>query len=143
MERRTIQTARCPTRTAGDGEQAIFPHAEQVFVLQRVVDEPDGRNRSVEIAYGVTSLAVERADPARLLGLTRDHWQIENRLHWVRDVTFGEDASRVRARHGPRVLAALRNLAISLLRLAGYRNIAQGLRWAGWERTRAFSLLGI
>jgi len=58
-------------------------------------------------------------------------------------VTFGEDASRVRARHGPRVMAALRNLAISLLRLAGYRNIAQGLRWAGWERTRAFSLLGI
>jgi len=84
-----------------------------------------------------------RADPARLGGLARDHRQIEHCLYWVRDVTFGEDASRVRARHGPRVMASLRNLAVSLLRLAGSRNIAEGLRWAGWDRTRAFGLLGV
>lgn len=58
--------------------------------------------------------------------LVRGQWEIENRAHWVRDVTFGEDASQVRAGHGPQVMATLRNLAISLLRQAGQRSIARG-----------------
>jgi hypothetical protein len=68
---------------------------------------------------------------------------LADRLHRVRDVTFDEDHSQVRAGHGPQVMASLRNLAISLLRLAGHRNIAQGVRWAGRDLTRAFGLLGI
>jgi hypothetical protein len=72
---------------------------------------------SVEIAYLITSLPTERAAPERLLQLIRDHWAIENRLHYVRDVTFLEDRCRVRA--GARPIAALRNLAISLIRRAG------------------------
>ena len=72
---------------------------------------------SVEIAYLVTSLSAEDASPARLLALNRAHWAIENRLHHVRDVSLGEDRCRVRA--GARPLAALRNLAVSLLRKSG------------------------
>jgi hypothetical protein len=77
--------------------------------------------------------------------LARGQWQIENRAHWVRDVTFGEDASQVRQGHGPQVMATLRNLAISLLRLGGHDNIARGVRWTGRDPTgtRALGLLGV
>lgn len=72
---------------------------------------------SVEIAYLITSLPADKAAPEQLLQLIRDHWAIENRLHYVRDVTFLEDRCRIRA--GARPIAALRNLAISLIRRAG------------------------
>ena len=65
---------------------------------------------TVERAYAITSLPVERADAARLLSIWRGHWGIENRLHWVRDVVFGEDQSRVRTGSAPQLPAALRNL---------------------------------
>jgi hypothetical protein len=61
----------------------------------------------------------------------------------VRDVTFDEDRSQVRSGHGPQVMASLRNLAVSLLRLAGQRNIACGVRWAARDPSRAFGLLGV
>ena len=73
--------------------------------------------QTVEIVYLVTSLPPSQAGPERLLALSRDHWAIENKLHYVRDVTFQEDRCRVRA--GARSLAALRNLAIALIRRAG------------------------
>lgn len=82
-----------------------------------------------EVVYLVTSLSPEQASPERLLALNRGHWEIENRLHWVRDVTFGEDLSQIRKGAGPRMMATLRNLAISLFRL--YRQasgIAEALR---------------
>lgn len=72
---------------------------------------------SVEIAYLITSLPADEAAPEQLLRLIREHWAIENRLHYVRDVTFLEDRCRIRA--GARPIAALRNLAISLIRRAG------------------------
>ncbi len=81
-----------------------------------------------ETVQGLSSLPAERATPARLLALRRGHWTIENRLHWVRDVTFDEDRSCVRKGAGAQVMASLRNLAISLLRLAGARSIAPALR---------------
>jgi hypothetical protein len=71
--------------------------------------------RSEEIVYGVTSLSEEKADASQLLKLMRDHWQIENGLHWVRDVTLKEDACRVRKGSVPQVLAALRNTVVHLL----------------------------
>jgi hypothetical protein len=111
--------------------------------VQRHTTDLSGRTLRTEVAYGVTSLDRAGADAARLLGLVRGQWEIENRLHWVRDVTFDEDASQIRAGHGPQVMATLRNLAISLLRQAGHRNIARGVRWAGRDATRAFGLLGI
>ena len=71
---------------------------------------------SVEIVLAVTSLTRLRADAKKLLALTRQHWSIENRLHYVRDVSMGEDACRVRSGHAPQNLSALRNLAIGLIR---------------------------
>jgi hypothetical protein len=112
-------------------------------VIDRHVCDLDGRRRFVELAYGVTSLTAAQAGPARLLRLVRGQWEIENRLHWVRDVTFDEDRSQVRAGHGPRVMASLRNLVIGLLRLAGHRSIARGVRWAGHAPIRALGLLGV
>ncbi len=71
--------------------------------------------KSVEVVYGITSLSMARANAATLLGLLRNHWQIENGLHYVRDVTLGEDACRVRSGTAPQLLAALRNAVIHLL----------------------------
>lgn len=70
---------------------------------------------TTEVHYGITSLAEKEADAKRLLELVRGHWRIENGLHWVRDVTMGEDACRVRRGNAPQVLAALRNAAVFLL----------------------------
>jgi hypothetical protein len=87
-----------------------------------------GGEQSREVSYGITSLPRRRADAAALLSMHRGHWGIENRLHWVRDVTMGEDANRTRVGSGPQVLAALRNATISQLRLLGSTNIAASLR---------------
>ena len=96
-----------------------WPGLAQVFELGRhVITQKTGEER-VEVVYGVTSLSAERATPERLLALVRGQWQIENKLHWVRDVTFDEDRSQVRCGNIPQVLAALRNTAIGLLRWAG------------------------
>ena len=81
-----------------------------------------------ETAYGVTSLPPEQADAKALQSMARGHWGIENRLHYVRDVTFGEDACRVRSGQAPHLLAAMRNLSIALLQRAGWKNKAAALR---------------
>ena len=91
----------------------------------------------------MTSASPERAGPPRLLAASRQHWGIENGLHWVRDATMGEDASKVRAASAPRALAIMRNLAISVLRLAGATNIAQALRKTSRRPALAFNLLGL
>ncbi|MFJ7209877.1 transposase [Streptomyces sp. NPDC098789] len=70
----------------------------------------------------------QQASPQGLSRLARSQWTIENRLHYVRDTTYGEDASRIRTGHGPENMATLRNLAINTLRQHGHRNIAAGLR---------------
>lgn len=70
---------------------------------------------SCEVVYAITSLTREQADPKRLLALVRRHWAIENQLHWRRDATLREDASRVRSGHAPQGLAALRNTALRLV----------------------------
>ena len=98
---------------------------------------------TVEWAYAITSLLPERADAARLLEIWRGHWGIENRLHWVRDVVFGEDQSQVRTGSAPQLLAALRNLVIGMLRLGGVKNIAAALRHYGWKPWETLTLLGL
>jgi predicted transposase YbfD/YdcC len=90
-----------------------WPGAVQVFQIHRVRHLP-GKTEQ-ETVCGITSLAPEEADAQRLQGLVRGHWGIENRLHWVRDVTLGEDACRVRRGDAAQVLAAFRNAAIHLL----------------------------
>lgn len=85
-------------------------------------------SHSVELAYGVTSLKQEHASAERLLELNRGHWEIENRVHYVRDVTYDEDRCRIRAQNGPRVMASIRNLAISIARMMGFRYIPDANR---------------
>lgn len=120
-----------------------FPYAEQVFFVHRITTDLQGNPLRSELSYGISSLTRGKAEPARLLQFNRNHWSIENGIHWVRDVTFDEDRSRVRKNGGPQVMATLRNLAISVLRMAGVRYIAKGLRCCSWDRNRAFRLIGL
>ena len=120
-----------------------WPGMAQVFELGRhVITKKTGKER-VEVVYGVTSLRPERATPGRLLALVRGHWQIENKSHWVRDVTFDEDRSQVRCGNIPHVMAALRNTTIGLLRWAGYTNIAAACRRLAAQPVQALALIGI
>jgi hypothetical protein len=135
LERRTVRVAPAP-------ERVCFPHATQVLVADRHVSDLAGGSGATEVAYAVTSLSSTQADADRLAGLLRGQWSIENRLHWVRDVVFAEDHSRVRTASGPQVMATLRNLVIGLLRLAGHASIARALRWIARNPARALALLG-
>jgi len=137
IERREIKTS-----TALTG-YTLFPHLGQVFRLDRWSSDLQGRNPSHETRYGVTSLSPEKANSERILELVRRHWRIENSLHWVRDVTFDEDRSQVRTGAGPRMMASLRNFAISLLRLLGFDNIAGALRALSWKPNTALQVLGL
>lgn len=94
-----------------------------------------------EVSYGVTSLPPHDASAAQIEALWRGHWTIENRVHYVRDVTWGEDASQVRAGHAPQALAALRNGLLSLLRACGWTQIADATRHYGAFAQRALQLL--
>lgn len=109
----------------------MFPHAAQAIQIVRRRRPLNGKKWSTETIYAITSLSPAQASPAYLAEVTRGHWTIEDRLHWVRDVTFGEDLSQVRTRNGPRVMASVRNLVISILRLTGTTNIAAALRHHG------------
>jgi hypothetical protein len=103
-----------------------WPGVAQVCRIESEVRR--GGERTVEVSYAITSVPRDRAGAATLLDWLRGHWGIENRLHYVRDVTMGEDANRTRTGSGPQVLAALRNAVIGRLRLSGSTNIAASLR---------------
>ncbi|MEV0966514.1 ISAs1 family transposase [Streptomyces sp. NPDC049910] len=121
-----------------------FPHAAQAArILRHRTDLATGRC-SRQTVYVITDLTSQEASPERLGRLARPQWTIENRLHFVRDTAFGEDASKIRTSYGPENMATLRNLAINTLRAAGHHNIAAGLRHASYEPfTRPLDLLGI
>lgn len=107
----------------------LFPHAAQAVQIIRRRRPLRGKKRwSTETVYAITSLAATLASPAELADIIRGHWAIEDRLHWVRDVVFDEDRSQIRTANGPRVMASLRNLAVTILRLTGVTNIAAALR---------------
>jgi hypothetical protein len=103
-----------------------WPHLQQLYWIRR--ERTEKGVTKVESGYGITSLGPQQAKAPRLLHLNREYWGIENRLHWVRDVTFGEDHSQVRSGAAPQVCAGLRNLGIALLRRRGVSNIAAALR---------------
>jgi predicted transposase YbfD/YdcC len=115
----------------------------QVFRLERSVRMKKTSQERHEVVYGMTSLPPERADAARLLRLTRNHWCIENKSHWVRDVTFDEDRSQVRCGSIPQTMAALRNLVIGLMRLNGETNLAAACRRFAAQPWAALALIGI
>jgi Transposase DDE domain len=120
-----------------------WPGAQQVFrIVRRVVTKRTGEVRR-ETVYGVTSLLPTQTTAAQVLRLVREHWHIENRSHWVRDVTFGEDSSQVRRGSIPQVMAALRNTVIGLLRQTGAPNLAAARRYYAANPAAALALLGI
>ena len=120
-----------------------WPGQRQVFRLERERILLRTGEVEQETVYGVTSLGPERADAARLLQLVREHWRIENRSHWVRDVTFDEDRSQVRVGSIPQVMAALRNTAIGVIRSTGTTQIAAATRRLAARPWEALALLGI
>src|SRR5215475_14154454 len=137
IEQRGLQTSNV---LAGYSD---WPGLAQVFRLERqVIVKKTGEVRE-EVVAGVTSLAPERADAVRLLALVRGHWSIENRSHWVRDVTFDEDRSQVRCGNIPQVMAALRNTVIGLMRWAGETNVAAACRRFAAQPQAALHLIGI
>ena len=130
--RRTIKTVTAPAWVA-------FPHAAQVAQIRRTVTRAG--KKSVEVVYVITSADHHSAPPATLAAWVQGHWGIENQLHWVRDVTYAEDHSQVRTGNAPRVMATLRNTAISALRLSGATNIAARLRHHARHPDHAVTLL--
>ena len=134
-EKRTIQVTDAPGHI-----REMFPHAAQVFLIERYVTRKvrkrkknSRRYKTAEVrtavaVLGITSLSAREAAPEHLAAYVRGHWAIENKIHWVRDVTFREDSSQIRTGSRPRIMATLRNLAIGLIRQAGYTKIAATIR---------------
>jgi predicted transposase YbfD/YdcC len=120
-----------------------FPHVEQIFLIERYVYDLAWTPTSSVAIFGITSLSREKADARRPARLVRDEWQIENDLHWRRDVTMSEDASRVRTGSAPRAMAGFRSLAIGVLTLFNWDNIKAGLQWAATDVTRPLTMLGL
>jgi predicted transposase YbfD/YdcC len=147
-EVRTIQVMKAP-----DGLD--FPHTAQVFLIERstvrrVRKRAKGSKKYktvlVETAVavlGVTSLTAREAAPVHLATYVRGHWSIENKIHWVRDVTFREDASQIKTGSRPRIMATLRNLAVGLIRQAGHTKIAATIRRIKHDPHLLYTLLGL
>lgn len=121
-----------------------WPHLAQVCRVERRRDlVRQGRvwKREVEVSFAITSAPPARADAVRLAQGLRGHWGIENKTHWVRDVTFDEDRCQVRSGAAPQAAATCRNLAIALLRRDGQPNIAAALRTLAARPARAVALV--
>ena len=118
-----------------------WPGLEQVFEIRRSFQSKGIWKEAVR--YGVTSLPATISIPKRLLTLKRGHWGIENGFHYVKDVTMGEDKSTVHADNGPKIMAALRNTAVSLLRHAGFSTIAARLRYNSTHPQAALEVLSL
>lgn len=116
-----------------------WPGLAQVFRVERTWRERGHPKRAIH--YGITSLSPACGTPERLLRLKRGHWQIENRLHWRKDVTFGEDASLIHAGQGPLVMAALRDAVVSLLHHHGIWQVAASLRAYSQHPEQAIALV--
>jgi predicted transposase YbfD/YdcC len=147
-ERRTIRVLDAPTDLG-------FPHASQVFLIERYTTRTirkrtkgSRKYKKVQVhtavaVLGVTSLSAREAAPIHLAAYVRGHWSIENKIHWVRDVTLGEDASQVRTGSRPRIMATIRNLVIGLIRQAGYTKIAATIRRIKNDPRLLLRLLGL
>ena len=147
-ERRTIQVMDAPAHI-----RSRFPHARQAALIERYVTRTvrvkKGKRwirkqvKSAVAVFIITSLDAREAAPAHLAGYVRGQWTIENKVHYVRDVTYREDSSRVRTGPRPRIMATLRNLAIGLIRQAGYTKIAATIRKIKHDTALLLAILGL
>ncbi|WP_238698279.1 ISAs1 family transposase [Streptomyces sp. E5N91] len=120
-----------------------FPQAVQVAKILRHRNQRTTGKRSRETVYVITDLTSRQASPGRITKIVRSQWINENRLHFVRDTTFAEDASKIRTGHGPDNMATLRSFALNALRAAGHANITAGLREMSYDSfRRPLDLLG-
>ncbi|WP_239312049.1 ISAs1 family transposase, partial [Frankia sp. Cj3] len=122
-------------------EDIRFPFARTIAIIRREEFDLEGNRLTKEYAFIITSLRGSRATPAAIHTHVRRHWGIENRVHYVRDTAWQEDACHARLGNGPRNLAILRNLALSLLRLHGIKKIKKTLEYIAGDRNRALRFL--
>jgi hypothetical protein len=134
VERRTLRTTTILTK----GQE--WAGLRQGFELVR--ERTEKGKTTVEVVYGMTSLSPERGDASRLLELVRSHWGVENGSHYRRDVTLGEDQSRVRKGCAPEILAGLRNSIIHLVKDVA-PSLATAIRRLGNCFSQALDLLGL
>lgn len=138
IEKRSLRVFQVPE----DAPLPGFPSARQMMMVIRERSTLDGKPiDDPDVAFAITSLSWQDAKPRDLSRMLRGHWSIENSLHYVRDVTYGEDASRVRTGSGPRVMASLRNIAIAIHRLDGQTNMRHATRSCCQNSRRGFALL--
>jgi len=122
-------------------DRVEWPYLSQVCVIHSDRLELRTEKRSVTQHYGITSLAPMAADATRLLELTRSHWAIENGLHYRRDVTFKEDSCRMKSHRAAEALAVCNNLALGLIRHAGWDNVAEARRFYDAYPAQALQLI--
>lgn len=118
-----------------------WPHVAQVFRIERIVHHPHGKGKTREIVYGLTSLTPQKAGPEKLLALFREYWKIENGLHYRRDVTLHEDATRQTIGSAGHNMAIINNLIIGLSLANGYKNLASARRFFDAHPKDALSLI--
>lgn len=135
LERRTLTTS------AMLNDYLTWPHVAQVFKLERHFLKLTTGVVTTQITYGLTSFTPAEADPARLLQLIRTYWQIENGLHYPRDVSFNEDRCRLKIGHAARTMATLNNLALALLRRLDFATVPQARRLFAARPTQALQLI--
>src|SRR5512135_1347871 len=136
-----IEVRELRASSALSAEYCGWTGLRQVFRIERHrINKRTGKHE-IQVRYGITSLSPERADAKRLAAILRGHWGIENRLHWVRDVLLGEDASRIRTGHAPQVMAVFRNVAVSFLGLLGFDCPSEGLSHFAWTPAEAIKIV--
>jgi predicted transposase YbfD/YdcC len=138
IEKRTLQTS------AMLNDYVDWPGIGQVYRLERQftwMRQGESYKTSNEVEYGITSLTCEKASPQKILAVRRGYWQIETGLHYRRDVTFHEDATRMTKGNAGSILSMIHNLVLGLLKQAGYKNAAKGRRWFSANIDKAFDLL--
>lgn len=138
IERRRIQTS------AMLNDHVDWPGLGQVYRLERRftwIRQGQVIKTSQQVEYGITSLSREKASPKRVLQVRRKHWRIETGLHYRRDVTFREDATRMTKGAAGRILATIHNVSLALIKQADFQNAAQARRWFDGHLDQAFALL--
>ena len=127
-----------------DATGITFPHARTIGCIRRDTFNLAGQHTSKEFAWIISGNPEEQeriTTAEHLHTFVRDHWEIENKSHYVRDVTFHEDANQAYTGNGPQVMATLRNIAAGLIRLDGTNAIKRTTEWIGRQPLRALPLI--
>jgi len=137
LEQRLLQV------TTDLNEHLTWPDVQQVLQLTKTTTDLKRGLTKTTIRYAITSLPPDQADATQLLKLWREHWAIENQLHYPRDVFFREDASRIQDQSVQTVLATLRSALLTLLNLRGYTHIKFARQYYAARPTHAFGLINL